>query len=61
MPSATTFPLRQDAYARAAFETWGADAVTVNPYLGAMASNPSRLTSDRGVFVLCKTSNPSAG
>jgi uridine monophosphate synthetase len=50
-----------EAYARAMFETWGADAVTVNPYLGADGVLPFTAYQDRGVFVLCKTSNPSAG
>ncbi|NLG49447.1 MAG: orotidine-5'-phosphate decarboxylase [Chloroflexi bacterium] len=49
------------AYARAVFETWGADAVTVNPYLGRDGVAPFTAYSDRGVFLLCKTSNPSAG
>ena len=49
------------AYARAAFEVWGADAVTVNPYLGRDGVAPFLAYCERGVFVLCKTSNPSAG
>jgi uridine monophosphate synthetase len=49
-----------DAYARAAFETWGAGAVTVAPYLGSDAVKPFLGHADRGVFVLCHTSNPSA-
>lgn len=48
------------AYARAAFETLGADAVTVNPYLGHDAIAPFLSKEDRGVFLLCKTSNPGA-
>jgi uridine monophosphate synthetase len=50
-----------EAYARAVFEAWDADAVTVNPYLGADGVLPFLAYKDRGVFVLCKTSNPSAG
>ena len=50
-----------DAYARAAYEVWGADALTVNPYLGRDGVEPFLRYRDRGVFVLCKTSNPSAG
>ncbi len=46
------------AYARAAFEFLGADAITVNPYLGGDALAPFLQESTRGVFVLCKTSNP---
>lgn len=49
------------AYAKAAFETFGADAVTVNPYLGHDAVAPFLSEKDRGVFLLCKTSNPGAG
>lgn len=49
-----------EAYARAAFETLGADAVTVNPYLGGEALTPFLARRERGVFVLCKTSNPGA-
>ena len=48
------------AYARAAFETWGAGAVTVAPYLGSDAVAPFLARVDRGVFLLCHTSNPSA-
>lgn len=48
------------AYARAAFDVWGADALTVNPYLGADAVSPFTDHVDRGVFVLCHTSNPGA-
>ncbi len=46
------------AYARAAFETWGADAVTVNPYQGRDAVLPFLDYADKGVFVLARTSNP---
>ena len=48
------------AYARAAFERWGVDALTVNPYLGRDGVEPFLAYPDRGVFLLCKTSNPSA-
>jgi orotidine-5'-phosphate decarboxylase len=48
-------------YARAIFDELGADAVTVNPYLGGDSLEPFFEYSDRGVFVLCKTSNPGAG
>lgn len=48
------------AYARAAFEVWGADAVTVNPYLGYDALQPFAEYRDRGIFLLCHTSNPGA-
>lgn len=49
------------AYARAVFDELGADAVTLNPYLGSDAIAPFLAYEDRGVFVLCKTSNPGAG
>ncbi len=48
------------AYARAVFETLGAHAVTVNPYLGRDAVAPFLEDPARGVFLLCKTSNPGA-
>jgi len=48
-------------YAREAFERYGADAVTVNPYLGGDALAPFLEDADRGVFVLCRTSNPGSG
>lgn len=49
------------AYATAAFDVWEADALTVTPYLGADGIEPFGAYKDRGLFVLCKTSNPSAG
>ncbi|HXR65859.1 MAG TPA: orotidine-5'-phosphate decarboxylase [Ktedonobacteraceae bacterium] len=47
-------------YAAAIFETYGFDAVTVNPYLGYDAVAPFLAYRDRGVILLCRTSNPSA-
>lgn len=49
------------AYARAAFEVYGADAITLQPYLGAEALRPFLERADRGAFILCRTSNPGAG
>jgi uridine monophosphate synthetase len=49
-----------EAYATAAFDVYGAHALTVNPYLGGEALTPFVARPDRGVFVLCKTSNPGA-
>jgi uridine monophosphate synthetase len=49
-----------EAYARAAFETLGADAVTVNAYLGRDSIAPFLAYPGKAVFVLCYTSNPSA-
>jgi orotidine-5'-phosphate decarboxylase len=50
-----------ERYAIEAFERYGADAVTVNPYLGGEALEPFLRHTDRGVIVLCRTSNPGAG
>jgi orotidine-5'-phosphate decarboxylase len=49
------------AYAEAAFDTIGADAVTLQPYLGRDALAPFLERADRGAFILCRTSNPGAG
>jgi len=46
-----------EAYARALFETLGFDAATVNPYLGHDSVAPFMAYADKGVFILCKTSN----
>jgi len=48
------------AYARAVFDTLGADAITVNPYFGEEALEPFLTRIDKGIFVLCRTSNPGA-
>ncbi len=48
------------AYARAVFEALGADGVTINPYLGSDAVTPFLTDPRKGVFLLCKTSNPGA-
>lgn len=45
-------------YAREAFAYYGADAVTVNPYMGGDTLQPFTDYRDRGVILLCKTSNP---
>jgi orotidine-5'-phosphate decarboxylase len=47
--------------AAALFDRIGADAVTVNPYLGAEAVAPLLERLDRFAYVLCRTSNPGAG
>ena len=47
-------------YARALFEYFDFEAVTVNPYQGRDAVQPFLDYTDRGVFILCLTSNPSA-
>jgi len=46
------------AYAEMAFDLVGADAVTVNPYLGHDAALPFLTRPDRAAFFLCRTSNP---
>jgi orotidine-5'-phosphate decarboxylase len=47
-----------EQYAREAYERYGADAVTVNPYMGADSIAPYTEWKDKGVIVLCRTSNP---
>jgi orotidine-5'-phosphate decarboxylase len=49
-----------ERYAIEAFERYGADAVTVNPYLGGDSLEPFLRHADRGVVILCRTSNPGA-
>jgi len=49
-----------EAYATAAFDRLGAQAITLNPYLGGEALRPFLSRPERGAFVLCKTSNPGA-
>ena len=49
-----------DAYATAAYHAYGADSVTVNAYMGADSVTPFASDPTKGVFVLCKTSNPSS-
>ena len=48
------------AYARAMFEVWDFDAVTVSPYLGRDSIDPFMAYEDRGAIILCRTSNPGA-
>ena len=47
-----------EQYAREAYERYRADAVTVNPYMGFDSVEPYLEWKDRGVIVLCRTSNP---
>ena len=49
------------AYARACFDQLGVDAVTLSPYLGEDSIAPFAAYEGKGLFVLCHTSNPSAG
>lgn len=48
-------------YATEAFDRYRADAVTINPYLGRDSAQPFLDRADRGVVVLCRTSNPGSG
>ena len=48
------------AYAKALFSTFGFDAATVNPYLGFDSIEPFISYRDKGVFILCRTSNKGA-
>jgi len=50
-----------ERYAEAIFGRLGADAVTLSPYLGEDAIEPFLAHADRLVYVLARTSNPSAG
>ena len=47
-----------EQYAREAFERYKADAVTVNPYMGFDSIEPYLQWAEKGVIVLCRTSNP---
>lgn len=49
-----------EGYVREAFDEFGADAVTVNPYFGEEALKPFLERTDKGVIVLCRTSNSGA-
>lgn len=49
-----------EKYAQESFGRYGADAVTVNPYMGSDTIEPYLKWRDRGVIVLCRTSNPGA-
>ena len=48
-------------YARELFERFDADAATISPYLGWDAIDPYLSYADKGIFVLCHTSNPQSG
>ena len=49
-----------EAYARSAFENLGVHAITLSPYLGKDSIDPFLDYKEKGVFLLCKTSNPGA-
>jgi len=48
------------AYARAVFETMAMDAATVHPYMGSDSIEQFTRYADRGVYVVCRSSNPGA-
>jgi len=50
-----------EAYAKSAFDSLGAHCITLNPYLGKDSIEPFIQNSERGVFLLCKTSNLGSG
>ncbi len=50
-----------EAYAASTFEMLGAHCITLSPYLGKDSIEPFIQNREKGVFLLCKTSNPGAG
>jgi uridine monophosphate synthetase len=50
-----------EAYAKSAFENLRAHAITLSPYLGKDSIDPFLAYKEKGVFLLCKTSNAGAG
>src|SRR5688572_8357272 len=50
-----------EAYATSAFENLGAHCITLSPYLGKDSIEPFIQNSEKGVFLLCKTSNLGSG
>src|ERR1044072_2220851 len=50
-----------EAYAKSTFENLDADCITLSPYLGKDSIDPFIQRSEKGVFLLCKTSNPGSG
>ncbi|MEK7152557.1 MAG: orotidine-5'-phosphate decarboxylase [Patescibacteria group bacterium] len=48
-------------YAQFAFDYLGVDAITINPYMGREANEPFLGYADKGIVVLCRTSNSGAG
>ena len=49
-----------EAYAKSAFEHLGVHAITLSPYLGRDSIDPFLAYKEKGIFLLCKTSNPGA-
>ena len=54
-------PSTAKAYAKSAFENLGAHCITLNSYLGKDSIEPFIQNPEKGIFLLCKTSNPSSG
>jgi len=50
-----------EAYAQSAFENLGVDCITVSPYLGKDSIESFIKNQEKGIFLLCKTSNPGSG
>ena len=50
-----------EGYAQSAFGYLGADGITLNPYLGRDSIEPFLQVQEKGVFLLCKTSNAGSG
>jgi orotidine-5'-phosphate decarboxylase len=48
-------------YVKAVFDVYGCGAMTASPYLGEDALAPALSRADRGVYLLCRTSNPGSG
>lgn len=46
-----------EMYAKEAFEVYKADSVTLNPYMGMDTIEPFKVYKDKGLFILCRTSN----
>ena len=47
-----------EQYAKEAFERYGADAITLSPFMGLDSVQPYLRYSGKGAFLLCRTSNP---
>lgn len=47
-----------EQYAKEAFERYGADAVTLSPFMGFDSVQPYLKYHGKGAFLLCRTSNP---
>lgn len=50
-----------DQYSKFAFDYIGADAITIQPYMGREAVSPFLDKKDKGIFILLRTSNPGSG